>query len=273
MPESAASLKFERLVEFIKGLGPSAVAFSGGVDSSLVAAAAYHAHGRKALAVTLLSELVADTEEQDAAWVAKAIGIRRATVKVSLLDKEAVAGNPEDRCYHCKKVVFRAISELAGKKGIHTVIDGTNADDAKSRSRPGLKAASEMGVISPLAKLKLTKSDVRSMAEELGLPNHDRPSSPCLATRFPYGTPLTKEGIKRVFLAEDFIRSLGFAALRVRDHGGLARIEVEKDMIPRLTSEGIRKKIVAKLSSLGYNYVSVDMDGLRSGSMDIHRKC
>jgi uncharacterized protein len=271
MKENKAAARFEKLVGLIRGLGPCAVAFSGGVDSSLVAAAAYQAHGKGALAVTLLSELVPATEEQDAAWVARSIGICLATVRLPLLENKSVAGNPPDRCYHCKKVVFRAISELAGRKGLGVIIDGTNAEDARS-SRPGLKALAEMGVVSPLAKLRLTKADVREMAKEAGLPNFDRPSNPCLATRFPYGTPLTEAGLGRVRAAEEYVKSLGFPVLRVRDHGGLARIEVEKEMIPRLLSNGLHKKIVAKLRSLGYSYVTLDMAGFRSGSMDVHIK-
>jgi len=271
MAEDIRSQGFKRLTEFIKRLGPCAIGFSGGVDSSLVAAAAYEAHGRKALAVTVVSELLSCAEEEDAAWVAKSIGVRRATVKLSLLDEDEVASNPPERCYLCKKVVFSAVKGLAGQKGITIILDGTNADDAKTH-RPGLKALSEVGVVSPLAKLKVTKEQVRAMAEELGLPNYDRPSSPCLATRFPYGTRLTEEGLRRVQAAEEFIRALGFPVLRVRDHGGLARIEVEADMIPRITSSGVHKKIVAKLVSLGYNYVSLDLAGFRSGSMDVKKK-
>jgi len=259
------------LIEYIKGLGPVAVAFSGGVDSGLVAAAAFRAHGRDAIAFTVGSELCTYEEAREAGWLAKAVGIRHETIPMTLLSNEAVAGNPVDRCYHCKKEVFRVIAERAAREGIRTVIDGTNLEDTHTY-RPGLKALGELGVVSPLLALGFTKDEVRKAAKDLGLPNYAKPSAPCLATRFPYGTHLTDEAIARVRAAEEFIRSLGIEVLRVRDHDGVARIEVEPDMIPKLATKRMSKKIVAKLLSLGYNYVTLDMEGYRSGSMDIGQK-
>lgn len=256
------------LIEFIKKLGPVAVAFSGGVDSSLVAAAAFRAHGGSAVAVTIASELFPDTEAECAAEVAKAIGIRHKIIRVSMLDNESVVSNPPDRCYHCKSEDFSAIIKAASEEGIKTVLDGTNADDPKGH-RPGLKALKEMGIISPLLELGMTKEMVRAAAKELGLPNYERPSSPCLASRFPYGVRLTAERIERVRAAEEFIRSIGVSVLRVRDHDGLARIEVEPREIPKLSSGELAKKIVVKLRSLGYNYVTLDLEGFRSGSLDL----
>jgi uncharacterized protein len=147
------------------------------------------------------------------------------------------------------------------------VLDGTNADDTGTY-RPGIKALGEMGVVSPLARLGLTKAEVRGLARAIGLPNWERPSSPCLATRFPYGTRLTPEGIERVRAAEEFIKSLGVRVVRVRDYGGLARIEAGPDSLPLLVSGPVREKVVAKLKFLGYNYVALDLEGYRSGSMD-----
>jgi len=256
------------LIEFIKKLGPVAVAFSGGVDSSLVAAAAFRAHGSSAVAVTIVSELFPDTEATCAAEVAKAIGIRHKTIRLTVLANESVTSNPPDRCYHCKSEDFSAIIKAASDEGIKTVVDGTNADDPKGH-RPGLKALKEMGIISPLLELGMTKEMVRSAAKKLGLPNYDRPSSPCLATRFPYGVRLTTEKIERVRAAEEFIHSLGVSVLRVRDHDGLARIEVEPHEIPKLSSGELAKKIVVKLRALGYNYVTIDLEGFRSGSLDL----
>jgi len=263
--------KFNRLRQLIKGLGPSTVAFSGGVDSSLVAAAACEALRKKSLAVTVVSELCPDGEADEAAATARVIGIRHIAIKMGLLDWDAVASNPPDRCYHCKLEVFAAVKGVAAREGTGVILDGTNADDAVSH-RPGLKALEELRVISPLARLGITKAEVREIARAVGLPNFDRPSAPCLATRFPYGVRLTREDIERVRYAEEFIRSLGFRTLRVRDHGGLARVEVEQEMLPRLASKRTREKIVAKLLSLGYNYVTLDMEGFRSGSMDIRVK-
>lgn len=256
------------LIEFIKKLGPVAVAFSGGVDSSLVAAAAFRAHGSSALAVTIASELFPEAEAQCAADIAKNIGIRHKIIWISVLGNESVITNPPDRCYHCKSDDFSAIIKSASEEGIKTVLDGTNADDPKGH-RPGLRALKEMGIISPLLELGMNKEMVRAAAKELGLPNYERPSSPCLASRFPYGVRLTTEKIERVRAAEEFIRSLGVSVLRVRDHDGLARIEVEPHEIPKLSSEEVAKKIVVKLRSLGYNYITVDLEGFRSGSLDL----
>lgn len=259
--------RFNAIVERIGSLGPAAVAFSGGVDSSLVALAAFHAHGRKALAFTVASELSSKGEDRDARWVAKSIGIIHEVIRLKLLGIDGVARNCPDRCYHCKKYVFAAILDRAGKAGVHVLLDGTNADDLTAY-RPGTKAVEELGVASPLAELGIGKLEVRELAREQGLPNYDRPSVPCLSTRFPYGERLVKERIVRVREAEEYIRSLGFGLLRVRDHGGLARVEVPVSEIPRLTSARTAEKIVAKLTALGYNYVTADLEGFRSGSLD-----
>jgi pyridinium-3,5-biscarboxylic acid mononucleotide sulfurtransferase len=262
------SQQLEELVGLIKDNGPCAVAFSGGVDSSVVAAAAFKAHGSLALAVTVASELFPEAEVSEAEAVASAIGIRHKVMRVSVLSNEAVTSNPVDRCYHCKSDDFSAIRDAASEEGISLIYDGSNADDPKGH-RPGLRALKEMGIRSPLMELGLNKEAVRGIAALLGLPNHDRPSSPCLASRFPYGIRLTADGIERVRAAEEFIRSLGVRVLRVRAHDRLARIEVEPSALPLLASDGVRQKIVDKLISLGYNYVTLDLQGFRSGSLDI----
>ncbi|HEX9859787.1 MAG TPA: ATP-dependent sacrificial sulfur transferase LarE [Nitrospirota bacterium] len=259
--------RFASLVELVRSLGPAAVAFSGGVDSGLVALAAFHAHGKKAVAYTIASELSTKNEEKDARWLAKSIGIKHEVIRLKLLGVDDIARNCPDRCYHCKKLVFGTILEHAAKKGVHVLLDGTNADDLMSY-RPGARAVAELGVRSPLAELGLGKDDIRSMAKHQDLPNHDKLSVPCLSTRFPYGERLTRERILRVHEAEEFIRSLGIEALRVRDHNGLARIEAGIKDIPMVASGRLAEKIVAKLTSLGYNYVTVDLEGFRSGSMD-----
>lgn len=259
--------KYHRLVGFIRGLGPCAVAFSGGVDSGLVARAASDALGGAALAVTVVSELCPEDEAVFAADMAHEIGIRHTALRVSVLGDEPVSSNPPERCYHCKGRVFGAIKDAVAGEGISTLLDGTNAEDMHAY-RPGLRALDEAGVISPLAALGFTKSEVRDTAKALGLTNWDRPSAPCSATRFPYGNRLTVEALDRVREAEGFIKSLGFRVVRVRDHAGMARIEVGADELPRLTAARMRKKIVAKLRGLGYNYATLDLEGYRSGSMD-----
>lgn len=257
----------KKLTEFIKNLGPAAIAFSGGVDSSLVALAASRAHGERALAVTVSSELMSEAELDQAGRLARSIGIRHEVVRISVLSVEGLPDNPPERCYLCKMEVLRAIAGAARGQDLGVMLDGTNADDAGSY-RPGLKALRELGVVSPLKELGLGKSRVRGLARKAGLSNWDAPSRPCLATRFPYGDRLEREKIERVRLAEEYVASLGFTVFRVRDHGGLARIELPPEEFGMVFSGGLYKKIVAKLGRLGYNYVTLDLEGFRSGSMD-----
>jgi pyridinium-3,5-biscarboxylic acid mononucleotide sulfurtransferase len=262
-----ADRTLERLTSLIRRLGVPVVAFSGGVDSALVALAAYRAHPVSAVAVTVLSELIPDSELARAEEVAAFIGIRHETLRLDVLGLKRLPDNPPDRCYHCKKAVFKSISRIGKKLGATVVLDGTNSDDA-GMYRPGLKALAELGVASPLAQLGIAKSDVRALARAAGLPNWDTPSRPCLATRFPYGERLDPGRIRRVHEAEDFLDSLGFSEFRVRDHAGLARVELTGPEMKKALSGGTAKKIVAKLVSLGYNYVTLDLEGFRSGSMD-----
>jgi len=257
----------DRLTSLIRRLGTPVIAFSGGVDSSLVALAAHRAHPESAVAVTVSTELIPEYELSQAREVAGVIGIRHEVLSLDLLGLKRVPDNPPDRCYHCKKAVFRAVSRLGRKLGTPVVLDGTNADDAGSY-RPGLRALGELGVVSPLAELGMKKADVRALARKAGLPNWDAPSRPCLATRFPYGERLEPARIERVQAAEDFLASLGFTEFRVRDHAGLARVELPEPAMKKALTGGMSKKIVAKLVSLGYNYVTLDLEGFRSGSMD-----
>lgn len=260
-------MRADRLIAYFKSFKGAVVAFSGGVDSSVVAAAAYKALGDKAICVTVASEFLPDSELRLASSVAGAIGIRHEILRVSVLEDEKVVSNPPDRCYHCKSGDFGAVSKIAKKFGIADVFDGTNADDPKGR-RPGLKALGELGVKSPLLELGIGKLEVREVARELGLPNCEKPSSPCLASRFPYGMRITKEDLERVREAEEYLLKLGFTQLRVRHHGTLARIELTAKELPLLNAPVLREKVVAKLTSLGYNYVALDLQGFRSGSMD-----
>ncbi|MGC2425151.1 MAG: ATP-dependent sacrificial sulfur transferase LarE [Nitrospirota bacterium] len=260
-------MRADRLVSYFKGFKGAAVAFSGGVDSSVVAAAAYNALGDKSVAVTVASEFLPDSELRQASIVAGALGIRHEILRISVLEDEKVASNPPERCYHCKSGDFGAVSNIAKKFGITDVFDGTNADDPKGR-RPGLKAIYELGVKSPLMELGIGKLEVREIARELNLPNAEKPSSPCLASRFPYGMRITAEDLDRVREAEEYLFTLGFTELRVRHHGRLARIELTERELPLIMAPGAREKVVAKLTSLGYNYVALDLKGFRSGSMD-----
>ncbi len=211
-------MRADRLIGYFKGFKGAAVAFSGGVDSSVVAAAAYSALGDNAIAVTVASEFLPESELRQASSVASAVGIRHEILPINALEDEAVASNPPDRCYHCKSADFAAVSNIAKKFGITFVFDGTNADDLGGR-RPGLKALVELGVKSPLLELGIGKDEVREIARELNLPNAEKPSSPCLASRFPYGMRITREDLERVREAEEYLFTLGFTELRVRHHG------------------------------------------------------
>ena len=266
MPAKRAGLRLNDLTGYFRSIKGAVVAFSGGVDSSVVAAAAFIALGERSVAVTVASEFLPDSEIRQAASVAGVIGIRHEVLRLSVLGDEKISSNPPDRCYHCKKGDFGAILEIAKKRGFD-VFDGTNADDARTR-RPGLKALSEMGIKSPLRELGIGKEEVREIARGMKLPNSERPSSPCLASRFPYGMTITESDLERVGQAEEFLRSLGYTELRVRHHGNLARIELPAGEMPLILASGHREKIVAKLLSLGYNYVALDLKGFRSGSMD-----
>ncbi len=263
---SNSGLRLDNLIDYFRNFKGAAVAFSGGVDSSVVAAVAHKVLGDKAIAVTVASEFVPDSELRQASSVAGVIGIRHEVLRLNVLEDEKIASNPKERCYHCKRGDFGAILEIAKRRGFD-VFDGTNADDAKTR-RPGLKALLEMGIKSPLKELNIGKDEVREIAREMRLPNSERPSSPCLASRFPYGLRITENDLERVGQAEEFLRSLGFPELRVRHHGNLARIELPAGDMPLVMAPEQREKVVAKLLSLGYNYVALDLAGFRSGSMD-----
>lgn len=259
--------KLERLKAILHGMDGLLVALSGGVDSSLLADVAAEVLGNRALAVTARGPLFPEVELERAREVAERAGLRHIIIDAGQLDDERVRSNPPDRCYHCKRVLFGRLREIADEEGLAEIAHGEQLDDAGAH-RPGARAAEEMGVRAPLAEAGLTKADVRELSRSRGLPTWNDPTMACLATRIPYGQELTEERLARVEAAEDLLREHGFTALRVRDHGGIARIEVPAEEMGRLAAEPLRSQVGAGLRELGFTYVTADLMGLRSGSMD-----
>ena len=263
----ATERSYARLQSILKDMGRVLVAFSGGVDSTLVLKAAHDALGRGAAAVTAASVIHPVWETREARDIARGIGVPLRVLRVEPLDDDAFAGNPPERCYHCKRKIFARFQDIARSRGIPWVLDGTNADDAGD-FRPGMKALAELGIRSPLKEAGLVKAEVRALSRFLGLPTAAKPALACLASRFPYGTRIDKENLDRVGKAEDLLRKLGFGQVRVRHHGAVARLEVEPALIPKLAKADVRGKISRGLKKLGYAYVALDLDGYRTGSLN-----
>jgi uncharacterized protein len=263
----ATERSYARLQSILKDMGRVLVAFSGGVDSTLVLKAAHDALGRGAAAVTAASVIHPVWETREARDIARGIGVPLRVLRVEPLDDDAFARNPPERCYHCKRKIFARFQDIARSRGIPWVLDGTNADDAGD-FRPGMKALAELGIRSPLKEAGLAKAEVRRLSRFLGLPTAAKPALACLASRFPYGTKIDKGSLERVGKAEDLLRKLGFGQVRVRHHGAVARLEVEPGEIARLMKPGVRAEVSRGLKKLGYAYVAIDLDGYRTGSLN-----
>lgn len=257
---------YEQLIALLQGMDSVLLAFSGGVDSALLLRALSDS-GVKAAAITVVSPLVPAKEHQYACEFARQWNVAHHCISVDELENDEVRANPVDRCYHCKSLRLARLAEYARQQNYAVIIDGTNADDAHDY-RPGLRASAEYGVQSPLRELGFDKRTVREISKMLELPTWNKPSFPCLATRIPFGTPLTHEELKRVENAEEVVAQYGFRELRVRSIGDTARIEIRTDALPALIAPEVREPIVAALQALGYRFVTVDLNGLRSGSMN-----
>ena len=259
--------KLKKIRNFIKNLKSVCVAYSGGVDSSLVASLAFEQLGSKAIAITGVSPALAKTLKDEAKSQAKWIGIQHLEIETSELDQLSYSKNPKNRCFACKKELHKHTTYLSKKLNLKIVCDGVNFDDLNDY-RPGIQAAKEAGVLSPLAKFNFTKKDIRDISRALGFPWWDKPAQPCLSSRFPYGHQITNERLNMVEKAEEYIKKRGISEVRVRCHGSSARIEIPKDEIKKFCKEYDFDNLLNYFSNLGFNCTSLDLEGLVSGKLN-----
>jgi pyridinium-3,5-biscarboxylic acid mononucleotide sulfurtransferase len=259
--------KLDRLRAIFAPMKSLIVAFSGGVDSTFVLRVAHETNSDRVLALTTTSPTMPDEDRESAIAMAKLIGARHILIESNELEVPGYAQNPLNRCYLCKHNLFTVCEAKAAELQIDEIVDGLNLDDLHDY-RPGMQAASEKRVRHPLVEAELTKAEIRELSHEMGLPTWDRPASPCLSSRFPYGTEITPEGLRRVGEGEKVLHALGFKVARVRYHGEVARLELEQSEISRAFEAAIRETIERELKRLGFRFIAIDIRGFRSGSLN-----
>ena len=259
--------KWDRLRSLLRDMNLAVLAYSGGVDSSVLLRAASEVLGQNLIAVTAISETYPPAELEPAKEFAASLRVRHRILATDELIRDEFSRNSPDRCYHCKQELFGKLRQIADAEGIPFILDGSNTDDLRDY-RPGRKAAAAFSVRSPLAEAGLSKQDIRDLARKMGLPMWDKPSLACLSSRIPYGTPITRELLTNIQAAEDIIRSIGIRQVRVRHHGDTARIEVEPADLARLAAGDVRQGVVDAFKGLGYVYICLDLEGYRTGSLN-----